>query len=409
MTTTTTLAPLGALIAATTLLGAACTPTHPEPARTAATPATVRETPPRPLESPKSDPAPTLAEPPKIDPPVAPPPVEPTAPAVLVATAIEPAPHAATWREVPAALPPDRTFKGFYYFATGILTGEAPTFYSADAAGTVNSLVLDNPPGPTSGHWPDEAWAFQTGRTNDRAVTTRHRLLRLRGGKRWVPQTLAGDQWIMADEMGPVRKSWQVGYLAFLGGSLGRVAGGSAEEPASTFHHGTLLDFTETKAGELFTLSNYGDTYYVQIGCADQACVDANATPLPPGLSEWVLTIPRQKHNISISLREPRTGQHDHLLHYETGGWKLEAMPADIGLVGLWPTSDGGLWAQSSDALFHRDPAGGWRKVALPADVQPNGPVFAAMTGNMSELWLIGTKNGAQVIMATAARAQAPG
>lgn len=331
----------------------------------------------------------------------------PTGPVPLVAAPIVAADVTATWREVttlPAGAAPD----GFFPFATGVLAGVAPNFYTADAAGAwVPVDGLENPPGVVSGHWPDESWAFQYQSMHDRAVTTRVRLLRLRG-KRWVPQTLLVDQWHFSDDVGATRKSWKIGYFAVVQNTLLRVASNGLEAPDLRYR-GSLRDIVESKAGDVFTLSEDGRTYYVQTACADPSCVDANAIPLPPGSWEWAASIPRQKHSVSLTLREPATARRTHVLHYETGGWKLEALPDGNALMALWPTADGGLWAQTETALLHRDPAGAWRKVALPEGVQPTGPVFAAMTGDMSELWLLGARDGAQIVLATKAKAQAPG
>lgn len=330
----------------------------------------------------------------------------PTGPVPLVAAPIVAADILVPWREVTtlaAGTAPD----GFFPFATGVLAGVAPNFYTADATGAwVPVDGLEAPPGAVSGHWPDESWAFQYKTMNDRAVTTRVRLLRLRG-KRWVPQTLLADQWRFSEDVGATRKSWKIGYFAVVDRTLLRVASNGLEAPDLRYR-GSLMDIVDSKAGDVFTLTEDGGAYYVQTACADQACVDANAIPLPPGSWEWAASIPRQKHSVSLTLREPATSRRTHVLHYETGGWRLEALPDGNVLLALWPTADGGLWAQTETGLLHRDPAGAWRKVALPEGVQPIGRVFAAMTGDMSELWLLGTRSGAQVVLAAAAKAQTP-
>lgn len=421
---------------------AACTAKNPErerPVVAAAEPA--KQDPPpapdKPVDPPK--PGPTKQDPPK--PELPPPPVEPvpaastssagataepgstggaddtggttgpagvSTPLGLVATAITAIDHTPTWREV-ASLPADAAPNGFYPFATGILTGKQSAFYSTDAAGgLVAAPGVEAPPGAVSGHWPGEAWSIHYKDMNDRAVTTRVRVLRLRGGNRWVPQFVGDDQWQYTEDVGAARKSWKIGYLVDFKHTLLRLASNGLPDPTDLVYHGDLLDVVESKDGDLFTHSTRGGIYFVQVACHDQACADTSATPLPPGAWEWLSSIPRQKHSISLTLREAATDRRTHLLHYETGGWKLEALADGERLVALWPTADGGLWAQTEGALYHRDPAGGWRKAALPADVQPTGPVFAAMTGDMSELWLIGARSGAQVVLATKAKAQDP-
>ncbi|WAS89873.1 hypothetical protein [Nannocystis punicea] len=363
--------------------------------------------------TPPTDPAlPSLADPdpdapaadPALDPSAAP---APTAPIALVAAPIVAAEHTANWRDV-VTLSAGTVAGGFQYFATGVLAGEAPNFFTLDAGGAWGPVAVPAPPGKPSGHWPDETWAVETGHTRDRAAIPRLRLHRLRGQSRWVPQSLGADQWVETDHLGPLRKSWNVGFLAVLDGSLVRVAGNGTPDPALPVVRGSISDFVESKAGDLYVLSNDG-AYHVQIACADEACVQTNSIPLPQGGWEWQQSIPRQKHSVSIGLHDATNNLTNHLLHYETGGWKLEVLPAGGRLVALWPTADGGMWAQTETGLLHRDPAGAWRSVALPADLRPSGPVFAAMTGNMSELVVVGVRDGAQVVLATAAKTQAAG
>ncbi|WP_434416127.1 hypothetical protein [Nannocystis pusilla] len=335
-------------------------------------------------------------------------PAAPAAPIALVAAPIAPTEHTVQWRNV-VTLAADTVPKGFQSFATGVLAGEAPNFFTLDATGAWTPAAVSTNPGRLSGHWPDEAWAVEIGHTNDRAVLGRLRLHRLRGQSRWVPQAIGVDQWVLTDRLGPVRKSWNVGFLAVLDDNLVRVAGNGAPDPAMPVVRGSLSDFVESKAGDLYVLSNDGVNYYVQLACADQACVQTNSVPLPQGAWEWEHTIPRQKHSVSIALHDATNNVTNHVLHYETGGWKLEALPTGARLAGLWPTSDGGMWAQTETGLLHRDPAGAWRSVALPAGFQPSGPVFAATTGNLSELVIVGARDGGQVVLATTAKAQAAG
>ncbi|MCY1058203.1 hypothetical protein [Nannocystis sp. SCPEA4] len=382
-----------------------------------------RVEPPAPAPAPPSLPPPPSGEPapaepvgdaPPVDPaavppvdPAAAPPGEITTPAALIAAPIVAAEHQVVWRDV-VTLPAAPALKGFQYLATGVLAGADADFSTLDAAGAWVAAGIGAPPGHLVGHWPDEVWAVEHGQTRDRAQLPRLRLHRLRGTSRWVPQAIGIDQWVDADRLGPVRKSWNVGFLAIIDNGLVRVASNGVPDPDLPMVRGSLRDLVESKAGALYTLAE-DNGYYVQIACADAACVQANAIPLPPGAWEWEHTIPRQKHSVSMTLHDPATDVTNHILHYETGGWKLEALPAGARFAGLWPTTDGGLWAQTADALLHRDPAGVWRSVALPADFSATGPVFAAMPKSMSELVIMGVRGGAPVLLATAAKAQIPG
>src|SRR5690606_33325202 len=102
---------------------------------------------------------------------------------------------------------------------------------------------------------------------------------------------------------------------------------------------------------------------YAVTECEDADCVAQKSVQLPFG-ADWsfALQVPRQRHSVSLAgVAKHEGSEKPHLLHYETGGWKLEALTAAAS--GLWPTKDGGLWTMTGSELLHRDPDGGWRKV----------------------------------------------
>ncbi|MFY0541975.1 hypothetical protein [Nannocystis pusilla] len=334
-------------------------------------------------------------------------PAAPAAPVALVAAPIAPTEHTAQWRDV-VTLAADTVPKGFQYFATGVLAGEA----------LVSSPSTPPAPGPRPPSRPSRAGSAATGPTRP-------------GPSRSVTPTIApssrGCDCIdcAARAGGSRRRSASInGSWPTTSAPCAR-AGTSASSPStattSCASPATAPPIppcrwcadrsaTSSRARPATSTSSRPTTsLYVQLACADEACVQTNSIPLPQGAWEWEHTIPRQKHSVSIALHDATNNVTNHVLHYETGGWKLEALPAGARLAGIWPTSDGGMWAQTETGLLHRDPAGAWRSVALPAGFQPSGPVFAAMTGNLGELVIVGARDGGQVVVATAAKAQAAG
>ncbi len=419
---------LSSLISAVGLL--ACTAKSPEPAPDldAEQIEPVGTTPQPASEPAPSEPAPSEPKPaePSEPEPAEPEPSKPAPIEHLGVTEVNLEPHVVAWREV-ATLPGDAAPRGFVYFATGILAGTYPNFYSVDATGTLVSVTIDEPPGALSGQWPEEAWAIERSPNDstDDEATGRLRLHRLRNNTRWVPQTIAGDTWIARESVEVLRKSWKVGYLVKTNAGLLRVAGGSSANPDhSAPSPWQLKDLVESRSGRIYALlgsaldedEGYGDAL-VQAPCTARACKGPNLMYLPDGDWSWDHSIPRQKHDVSIIAVG---GSEGNILHFEAGDWKLENLNR-VDLEALWPTNDGGMWAQaniwsqepSRRRLLHRDPKGKWREVALPEGVKlPEGPlldsdVFAAIDSKMGELWLIGSRDGVQTVFVTPANAQA--
>jgi hypothetical protein len=201
-----------------------------------------------------------------------------------------------------------------------------------------------------------------------------------------------------------VRKGWKGGLLVVEYDEFVRLAGGVADPKPAVFKGDRISTFVETRAGEIYTISGTDDALYVQRDCQDQACIDANAAPLPFGPSwSFAIQVPRQRHSVSLTATRGGDMSKEFLLHYEKGGWKLETMPALA--RGLWPSKDGGLWALLGSELWHRDPDGGWRNIAVPEGAQS---ISAAMLLDQSELWIAALIGGQPKVFSTHANAQDP-
>src|SRR5690606_1444742 len=114
------------------------------------------------------------------------------------------------------------------------------------------------------------------------------RLMKLRGGNRWVPQAYHGDQWFHPgtddwDEPHMSTRSGMLIYPASLS-QITRVAG-KHEDPFIGPRRGTAIDFVEAGSGKIYVISSDADGYYAQIQCEDDLCVVDKAKKLP--LADW--------------------------------------------------------------------------------------------------------------------------
>ena len=358
-------------------------------------------------DAPPADPVAVAPSGPAVEPPGDPAAVPAEGEAATVAVqAIAATPTTVTWREV--ARPASATT--FEPLTRGVLARSAGGYSDVDDSGAlVLRPEIQAPPSPVLGSWPDNAWYVETRSKilpGDRSMTEIRdmRLMRLRGKKRWVPQEYNGAQ-RFPDEGESVQIGGAGGLIVEQNGSLTRLSDNGSDPVLGLDRGGDLVGFFETRSGRVYTVREVDGALYVQRDCADLECVAREAKKLPLG-TQWSFTQPvtRQQHSVS-AVAEVRVdeGPQAHLLHHETGGWKLERVASAPS--GLWPTKDGGLWTMIDAQLLHRDPGGAWREVALPAGATA---VTAAMRNDYSELWIAATVDNASVVFATAANAQAP-
>lgn len=93
----------------------------------------------------------------------------------------------------------------------------------------------------------------------------------------------------------------------------------------------------------------------------------------------------------------------DHyIIHYEEGGWEVEAIPGSRIIDAMLAAPDGGLWLVIGDnALWHRSDAGTWMGVDLPPGLV--GAKGLQMAMHRDRLWVVGKVGERHVIHATAA------
>jgi hypothetical protein len=152
-------------------------------------------------------------------------------------------------------------------------------------------------------------------------------------------------------------------------------------------------------------ITNKDGALWAQQDCGLEECEPTPALKLPHGTDwDFPLQVGRQRHSISaLAIAKVESAEKPHILHYETGGWKLEQL--DVRPAGLWPTKGGGLWTQAGSALWHRDPDGVWRNIALPEGA---GAVTVAITEDQTQLWIAAVVGDKSVVYATHAEAQEP-
>lgn len=317
-------------------------------------------------------------------------------------------PHEQTWTPQPA---PTAVVAFEPGVSAGLVGRAGDEWLQLGTDGRLAAVVFDR--APTSaivGVWPDDAWFVERrDREYGGGSPAMHelRLMKLREGKRWVPQAVRGEQWWhpgTEDELAP-HMSTHTGMLVYPGSlaSIDRIAGRSAA-PVIGPHRGSAVDFVETNKGKVYVLSQDAGTYYAQIECADDACVAAMARRFPAGSWRFDRRVARGKFSVSVLARNEaavyllsNVGKDD--------GWRLDALASDGEIVGMWASAEGGLWTWNGTALRLRDTDGGWHDVALPEGVTPDS---FAIAPDRRMLWLSGQANGAPALFTTPAQAPPP-
>jgi hypothetical protein len=374
-----------------------------EPTPSTETPVIEAANEPDPNTPPATDPA--------LDPPPETPPSDPEAevtppePTLVPSSVVTPVEFTAPWRELAS---PSEALT-FVNLDAGVLASSASGLLDLDDSGAlVLRAEIEAWPSDADliGEWPNNVWYIERreAKEDDRAEDWDElRLMRLRGGKRWVPQDYIVEQ-RFRDRGHRFQIGAKGGLLVTHEGKVTRVAGGT-DDPAMGDFRGQVVAFAETRSGRVYPITRRADAIWVQRNCEDFDCVDANVMQLPLG-NRWTFgrQIPRQRHSVTIvATARPESGQVDHLLHYGAGGWQLEAIAQAP--EGMWASKDGGLWTKIAAELWHRDPDGAWRKVALPAGVSS---VSVALRDDTNEVWITGLVAGKPAVYAVHANVQDP-
>lgn len=270
------------------------------------------------------------------------------------------------------------------------------------------------------GVWPGDAWRVRE-RPQDREGSLLS-FMRWRGGNRWVAQNtteydindLAGYRWSPRSGI-LLTEAFHEGAASFV-----RLAGKHPPPPEMPLlERDRVVDFYESAGGTLFVFvdpqrDEPGETLEILRSCED-------ATPGCERTSGVTLYSP-EKHNFrtgAMAARQRRSISaaifaegyqvldRSYLVHYETGGWKLESVPGDAKVTQLLPAPDGGLWIAAHGGktqLWHRSEAGKWAAVTMPE--RWTGGVELARRDDQS-VWLAVNAGEHHAIYAAAAVQQA--
>lgn len=324
--------------------------------------------------------------------------------------------HTTTWRLVAE---PTESLTLVADLGAGVLGRAGSTWYQRGEDGQLAALTMDvEPKPPILGIWPDDAWFVDSRvRKEDDWEYIELRLMKLRGGDRWVPQVYSGsgEQWFHpgTDHESEPHISTLSGMLVYSDefDSITRVAG-KHPDPEIGAHRGSVVDFVESGSGNVYVLSYAEGAYYAQIQCEleDQECVTANSVKLP--LTDWKFDrkVARGRHSVSVLARNGVTmesqGERDFFLHHrgKSDGWLLEELPAGERPTGMWASDEGGLWTLAGERLRWRDTESVWHDVALPEGMTAPS---VALTTDRTEVWMAGQVGGAAKVFAASANAAA--
>ena len=286
--------------------------------------------------------------------------------------------------------------------ATGVVARARTGVYVLDEAERLVSRPgVTVPDGGLLGRWPDDVWyaeASPIAPDADGRPRSEFQVFQLDRDLRWVAQTYKGQPRWAGDALA-VRKGWYAGLLIREGSTLTRL-GSRKDPPKVGLRMGKLvLDTIESSSGRLYNLSLRPNGVYVQPACFNQRCVEDQAKKFPFG-SDWSFAdqIPRQRNSFSIvAAVEVDHVVSTQLLHYETGGFRLETLVSAP--TGLWPTVDGGLWLLVQDQLRYRSARGEWFAVPSPPGASK---LSAAISADLETLWVLGRIGDEAVLFSTA-------
>lgn len=300
----------------------------------------------------------------------------------------------------------------------GVLGKAGATWYQLGADGLLAKAEMDvEPRGPVLGVWPSDAWfiedRFVDGEGGDDMQYQELRLMKLRGGNRWVPQSHGGEQWFhpgTCSSRVPTRISTLSGMLV-IGmdcendryETVTRVAGKHAD-PMVGSHRGGLVEFIENGSGQLYVITYAEGYYFAQIHCEDDACVAEFAKRLP--LSDWKFSrqVARGRHSVSILAT---SDTREFLLHHrgKKDGWVLDELPVGETPTGMWASEEGGLWTLAGERLRWRNTESAWHDEALPEGL--SGP-SVALSEDRKQVVVAGLVGGSPKLFSTYANTEAP-
>jgi len=343
-------------------------------------------------------------------------------------------PHTTSWT---LRAEPDQAVVLVGELHAGVLGRKGEAWVQIGADGQLADVAMDRAPKlPIVGVWPSDAWFVDERpmKDDDSGMGLGEiRLMKLRDGRRWVPQVSCGsggEQWFH-----PGTSDWYEPHASVRSGmlvynvesfsDLCRVAG-RHDEPDFGRHRGRVVDFLETGKGEIYLLTSDADGMYAVAQCSDDDCVRANTRKLPLQ-HDWSFRrkVARGKHAVSVIATHGVHANHSRMakerkedgepgpsierefvLHYRSkAGWLLDELPAGERPNGMWASEEGGLWTLTGERLRWRDTDSVWHDVALPDGLQTPS---VALGEDRKQVWLSGVVDGAPKLFTTEANAPKP-
>ncbi len=283
------------------------------------------------------------------------------------------------------------------------------------------------------GVWPDDVWwVKETMHERDGSDLS---FYKWRANNRWVAQSDAGTtKW---DRYDLLVERWtpRSGYLLVATdddnrgvANFTRLAGKHPAPEPIAYGTNNLHDVYESAGGTVFLFTEATDegrsgSYDILRSCKPgeaPGCERSGGFTLPPvgGNGGYVVGLMAARNRWSMSAvinaaHEPGNKDREkrYLVHYETGGWKLDAVPGDLDVRQMLAAPDGGLWlvlGEKPQSLWHRSDAGKWVAVDLPADLVGAEKIQVALR-DPTHVWVAGNVGENHAIHAAPAALQGPG
>jgi hypothetical protein len=337
--------------------------------------------------------------------PVAPPPIPVAAPGEVAINPWFASPHTATWL---LAAEPAETLTFVGSVQAGVLGRTATTWLQLGEGGQLVAAEMDvEPKADIQGVWPSDAWWIDERWIKEEEEMEMEyqeiRLMKLRGGNRWVPQEYNFNQWFHPGTDGELhqRASTLSGMLVISGfDNITRVAG-KHPDPVVGPHRGEIREIIESGSGKVYVISS-DSGLLAQIECEDDACIAEKAAKLPVSDCIFGRQVARGRHSVSMAMT---CSGREFILHHrgKSDGWLLDELPAGEKPSGMWASEEGGLWTLTAERLRWRDTESVWRDVALPEGLTA---ASFALTEDRKQVWLAGTVGGTPKVFTTNANAE---
>jgi len=281
------------------------------------------------------------------------------------------------------------------------------------------------------GVWPDDVWwVKETMHERDGSDLA---FFKWRANSRWVAQSDGDTGTAKWDSYALAMQRWSPrgGFLLVEDNNNGgvasftRLAGKHPAPEPMAFGTSNLREVFESTGGTLFlfteaTEEGRSGSYDILRSCKPgeaPGCERTGGLTLPPvgGNDGYLVGVMAARNRWSMTAainaaHESGNRESRYLVHYETGGWRVDAVPGDLEVRQLLAAPDGGLWmvlGESPQSLWHRSDAGKWVAVDLPADLVGAEKIQVALRDS-THVWVAGNVGENHAIYGAPAALQSP-